>query len=182
MLEQYLCSNFCLSPIEAKTLISFKASSKQFNAKIRNNQLSPDDCLFYQQLHSALNKLPSTNQPTIYRNLSFFDCQLSKASEYFKLGIKVRFREFLSCTIRECFTGNPSNYNCIIEIIPFQKSQAKDIYPIWDKFDLNDAEKEVIYMNNSCFEILEIKYMQDKLDLKVNEIEPDKTISPVPEF
>jgi hypothetical protein len=182
MLEQYLCNNFYLTPIEAKTLVSFKATSRQFNAKIRNNELSPNDCLFRQQLHSALNKLPSTKQSTIYRNLSFLDCQLSKASDYFKLGVKIRFREFLSCTIRECFTGNSSDYNCIIAIIPFQKSQAKDIYSLWDKFDLNDAEKEVIYISNSCFEILEIKYMQRRLELKVNEIEPDKTILPVPEF
>jgi ADP-ribosyltransferase exoenzyme len=181
-LKQHLCDKFDLSSDEAQQLTHFKGNSKPINERIRKCQLTSGDNIFCQQLESALRKLPSTKETIIYRNINLLDFQLTKATDYFKVGTDIRFREFLSCTTRKCFTGDSSHFNWIIKILTSQGSQAKNIFTLWDEFELNDSEKEVIYPWNSCFKILELKIIQDCINMTIEEIQLDMNITPVTEF
>lgn len=181
-LKQHLCDKFDLSSDEAQTLIQFKGNSKPINERIRKCKLTSEDNIFCQQLESALRKLPPTQETIIYRNINLVDFQLSKAKEYFKVGKDIRFREFLCCTTRECFTGDSSHFNCIIKILISKESQAKSIFLQWDEFGLNDAEKEVIYPWNSCFKIIGVKINENCINMTVKENKMDINTTVVPGF
>ena len=181
-LKQHLCDKFKLSSDEAQRLTEFKENSKPLNERIRKCELTSEDNIVCRQLESALQKLPPAQETIVYRNINLVDFQLSKAKEYFKVDKDIRFREFLSCTTRECFTGDSSHFNCIIKILTSKESQAKNIFKLWDKFELNDAEKEVIYPWNSCFKILEVKITKNCITMTVEEIKIDMNTTVVPEF
>jgi hypothetical protein len=179
-----LKQSYNLTQDEADTLANFKASDcKELNAKIRRNNLDSTEKLFCKNLSAALLKIPSTTENNIYRHLNFTEGQLEMVKKFFQthLGKKIKFLEFQSCTLRECFTGNHDDYNWSIKITINQPTNAKDIYSLWNKHELGDAEEEILMLNETCFEVISVD-VEAIIKVNLKEVPYDMQTKPVPEF
>jgi uncharacterized protein Veg len=156
-LHQYLVNHKLLTDEEAYSVISFKNGRKITNENIRKGHSDEKEMEFCNSLMSGLAKLPKTNSKIVYRNLSFADFQLKNIKSYFKNHVndRIYIPDFQSCTKLENFNGNVVHaYNCTFIIYLSQDTNATEIHFLWNEFDLNDVEQEVIFPMRSCFEIL----------------------------
>ncbi len=173
-----------LTQNEADALLMFKSSDcRGLNAKIRSNNLESTEKIFCKDLSDGLSKIPSTTESIIYRHLNFINSQLEIVKQFFKahLGKRIRFLEFQSCTKRECFTGNYDDYNWSIKIALIQPTNAKDIYSLWNKHELNDAEQEILMLNNTCFEVISVD-VESNIKVHLKEVPCNSETELVPEF
>lgn len=183
-LKTDLQEKYSLSQDEANALVMFKGSNCiGLNSKIRSNTLTFEENTFCNNLKNGLVKIPSTTDKIIYRHLNFMDFQIKSVENYFQMrvGKKIRFLEFQSCSLRECLTGDPKHYNWSMEILTTQPTNAKDIHILWDKHELNDAEKEVLLLNNTCFQVVSVD-PDSNIKVHLKETQPDLLIESVPEF
>ena len=179
-----LQENYGLSQDEAKALVMFKGSDcKGLNSKIRGKTLISEERIFCGNLKNGLLKIQSTSEKIIYRHLKFIDSQIEKVKNYFQTnaGKKIRFQEFQSCSLRECFTGDSNHHNWSMKISTNQPTNAKDIFCLWSKHELNDAEQEVLLLNDTCFEVISVD-PDSNIKVFLKEIQSDLQIESVPEF
>jgi ADP-ribosyltransferase exoenzyme len=183
-LKMFLAEEMKLSESEALAVILFKNGYKSLNEKIRKGKLSADEQLFCNNLNAGLVKLPKTTANTIFRNLNFYDFQLKTVGRYFKdhLHKHIRFSDFQSCTLREDFTGNDHlAYNCTLKISVAEDTNGVDIHSLWNKFDLNDSEQEILMPGNSCFEVTAVK-INKRLTVHLREVKDIVGADTVPDF
>ncbi|MEI9942681.1 MAG: ADP-ribosyltransferase [Chitinophagaceae bacterium] len=176
--------NYGLLQDEANALVMFKASDCiGLNSKIRRNSLTPEEIVFCNNLKNGLLKIPSTSEKVIYRHLNFIDFQIENVKNYFEnnLGKRIRFQEFQSCTLRHCFTGNSNHHNWSMKISTNEPTNAKEIFSLWDKHELNDSEQEILLLNNTCFEVMSVT-PDSNIKVHLIEIQSHLQIESVPEF
>jgi ADP-ribosyltransferase exoenzyme len=183
-LKTELQEKYSLSQNEANALVMFKASDCiGLNSKIRRGILTSEEKIFCDNLKNGLVKIPSTSENIIYRHLNFLDFQIESVKNYFQnnLGKRIRFQEFQSCTLRHCFTGDSNHHNWSMKISTNQPTNAKDIFSLWNKHELNDAEQEVLLLNNTCFEVMSVD-PDSIIKVHLKEIQCDFQTDSVPEF
>lgn len=183
-LKEELKRDYSLNQDEADALVKFKSSDcKEINEKIRRNNLDSTEEIFCKDLSDGLLKIPSTMEGIIYRHLNFINSQLEMVKQFFQanLGKRIRFLEFQSCTKRECFTGNYDDYNWSIKIALNNPTNAKDIYSLWNKHELNDAELEILMLNNTCFEVVSVD-VESNIKVHLKEVPCNSQTKLVPEF
>lgn len=176
-----LMIDYGLSESEAIALWKYKGQhAKYLNSKIRAENLNDEDLIFQNDLVNALTKIPISHEKTIYRHLQFTKSQLKNACIFFQNTHQQElcFPEFISCSLRSCFSGN-DDYNFVIEIETSTNSNAKDIFALWGKYNLHDTEEEILFLNNSCFKNI---YNEDEKKVKLKEISTNLEIIKVPLF
>lgn len=149
---------------EEHALMNYLSSdSYKVNEKLRRNLPLGEHESMVQNLDSALKKLPKY-QGTVFRDVYFSDD--GGALEYYnlfvddsgKLRSKIPFKEFIS-------SSKDSNYNQVAQFqLEIKSSKGRDLKGI------NDREKEVLFMRNSEFKILNQRFKDGRVIFELEEI------------
>jgi hypothetical protein len=157
-LKSKLKLDYLLTETQSIALINLKGNKcKEINLSILNESLNQDDYEFILDVNNALLNLPKTKSKTIFRNFNFSNEEFQNASSFFKtnVGKVIKFSTFLSCTKSKIFAGK-QDYNFVIQINLNNESTGVDIELLLSYAEIIDAEKEIIYPNNTCFKIVRI--------------------------
>lgn len=182
-LHQYLVQTILLTKNEAEAVISFKNGYRLINENIRLNALDEMQSKFCDDLNKGLHKMQKTESEIVYRNLNFADFQLKKITSYFNTNMhgKISIPDFQSCTKLDNFTGNIDDYNCTFIVSTAKNTAAAEIHTLWNQFELNDAELEVIFPMNTCFEILSLEATK-RVVIDLKELNNGECTNQMPKF
>jgi hypothetical protein len=135
---------------------------ENLNYFLRNHidKLDKDLKVYIRLLNSALNKLDSLNNSTIYRDIRKPDDGAEKWLDYYEqnIGKVIKFNDFLSChTDNVRISDDETDYQFVIKTS--QNSNGKDI----QNMTLIQIENEVLFKNGTNFLI-------EKVDKKNNQV------------
>ena len=160
-LSAHIKKEYDLSQNEAAALTAIKSDqSKYINPTLRERIDNPEIKETVMNLDSGLEKLPSYNDSTVYRNFNFSKSQQKKVKNFFEnnIGKTIQFQDYQSCTKRRIFAGNKKYYNLTIMINTDSNSAGKDIDKIYKDCGLKDSEEEVLFKRRICFIIEKVNF------------------------
>jgi hypothetical protein len=131
-----------------------------YSLRYHSDKLDKDQIIYIRLLNSALNKLDSMNNLTIYRDIRNPDDGVEKWLDYYEeeIGTLIKYKDFLSChTDNVKISDNETDYQFVIKTS--NNSNAKDI----QKITLIQIENEVLFKNKTNFLI-------EKVDRKTNQV------------
>lgn len=139
--------NSTITDADKKAIYDYMtAKSYVVNEKLRTGEkMSDDEQKFVSNLNDALNKMPKY-EGNLQRSLYFNDEESVKEfMKHYEVGKPITYKEFLSTTKGESY--NPEGQ---VQIFIQDAKNGKDIS------SLNEQEQEVLYNNNSVFDVINI--------------------------
>lgn len=150
-----------ISDADRKAVYDYmSAQSYIVNDKLRSGSaLSETDQIFINNLDAALERMPEY-EGILQRSLAFYSAEsVARFIEQYKIGSTITYREYLSATKGEVY--NPDGQ---VQIFIKNSKHGRDISA------LNEREQEVLYQRNSAFKVIEIKEIDGKYHVWLEEV------------
>jgi hypothetical protein len=156
--------NYNLSSEEASIVYMYTHHNiyNKLNYNLRENSQNLDEDIkeYTNLLNLSLEKLPSVNETTLYRDIRYPENGVAHCLKYYKnnIGNVLSFNDFLSChTDDVIISDKKTDFQFVIKTS--KNSNAKDI----QQLTLINLEKEILFKNMSFFLI-------EKVDRKNNQV------------